>query len=308
MKMEQACRFRTDEAGYMVCARSQGLTADNENNLGYFNSTMTALFEKDGSGPRMGQSILSYAVSEENGGRRDFLIAKSTMRSDIKGRASIFTHAYSMGLDEYARCMETDPSAIYGIDTGDMMTAQSGSQLPPKEAVLRGGFELSVLREKYGLTDERYALLLYNVYQAVAGGGSLALLTQLPLSQTQDMVREVAYCAAMGMLPGLRWRLTCSSAADTRAAICVSSKAGGGGMGIPLCIFDLDDGGRRLEEDPFVAELFRYLASAAPEERTAAAGYAVYFGGAGAAGVCVTGDDRHRISHAEDERWKPAGK
>lgn len=212
MKMEQACRFRTDEAGYMVCARSQGLTADNENNLGYFNSTMTSLFEKDGSGPRMGQSILSYAVSEENGGRRDFLIAKSTMRSDIKGRASIFTHAYFMGLDEYARCMETDPSAIYGIDTGDMMTAQSGSQLPPKETVLRGGFELSVLREKYGLTDERYALLLYNVYQAVAGGGSLALLTQLPLSQTQDMVREVAYCAAMGMLPGLRWRLTCSSA------------------------------------------------------------------------------------------------
>ena len=163
MKMEQACRFRTDEAGYMVCARSQGLTADNENNLGYFNSTMTSLFEKDGSGPRMGQSILSYAVSEENGGRRDFLIAKSTMRSDIKGRASIFTHAYFMGLDEYARCMETDPSAIYGIDTGDMMTAQSGSQLPPKETVLRGGFELSVLREKYGLTDERYALLLYNV-------------------------------------------------------------------------------------------------------------------------------------------------
>lgn len=51
MKMEQACRFRTDEAGYMVCARSQGLTADNENNLGYFNSTMTSLFEKDGSGP-----------------------------------------------------------------------------------------------------------------------------------------------------------------------------------------------------------------------------------------------------------------
>lgn len=114
MKMEQACRFRTDEAGYMVCARSQGLTADNENNLGYFNSTMTSLFEKDGSGPRMGQSILSYAVSEENGGRRDFLIAKSTMRSDIKGRASIFTHAYFMGLDEYARCMETDPSAISG--------------------------------------------------------------------------------------------------------------------------------------------------------------------------------------------------
>ena len=70
MKMEQACRFRTDEAGYMVCARSQGLTADNENNLGYFNSTMTSLFEKDGSGPRMGQSILSYAVSGENGGRR----------------------------------------------------------------------------------------------------------------------------------------------------------------------------------------------------------------------------------------------
>lgn len=69
MKMEQACRFRTDEAGYMVCARSQGLTADNENNLGYFNSTMTSLFEKDGSGPRMGQSILSYAVSEENGGQ-----------------------------------------------------------------------------------------------------------------------------------------------------------------------------------------------------------------------------------------------
>lgn len=28
-----------------------------------------------------------------------------------------------------------------------------------------------------------------------------------------------------------------------------------------------ENGGRRLEEDPFVAELFRYLASAAPEER-----------------------------------------
>ena len=51
------------------------------------------------------------------------------------------------------------------------------------------------------------ALLLYNVYQAVAGGGSLALLTQLPLSQTQDMVQKThtfrayyPYNAAGGIL------------------------------------------------------------------------------------------------------------
>lgn len=268
MKMEQACRFRTDDAGYRVCARSQGLTADNESNLGYFNSTMTSLFEKDGAGPRMGQSILSYAVSEENGCKRDLLIAKSTMRSDIKGRASIFTHAYFMGLDDYICCMETDPAVIYGIDTDDMMTAQAGgSELPVKEASQRDGFDLGTLREKYGLTDERYALLLYNVYQAVAGGGSLALLTQASLNQTQNMVREIAYCVAMGLLPSLRWRLTCSSAADTRAAICVSSKTGGGGIGIPLCTFDMDKPDGRLDEDPFIAEFFRHLASSDDESR-----------------------------------------
>ena len=116
-----------------------------------------------------------------------------------------------------------------------MMTAQSGSQLPPKETVLRGGFELSVLREKYGLTDDRYALLLYNVYQAVAGGGSLA----------------PAYAAAPEPDPGYgagRWLLRGHGHAS-RSALETDVQQRRGYPGGHLCF---QQGRRRRHGDPAV--------------------------------------------------------
>lgn len=272
MKLEQACRFRTDDAGYQICARSPGITGEHERELSYFNSTMSVLFSQSGGQPRMGQSIVHYTRSEDEEGGQFFILARNTMRSDIKGRASIFTHACFAPLDQYQKLVKQDPAAMFSLSVEPMLTAQTGEsrmetldteQMPKRE------LSLSALREKYQLDDARYTRLLTLAWEALTEDASLCIDTVLPPEETETMVQELAFCVACGLLPDLRWKLTCCSAADTRAALCVASREGGKTMGTAELHFALENAVQEEEnerEDAFIHAFFRRIA-ACPEDK-----------------------------------------
>lgn len=273
MKLEQACRFRTDDAGYQICARSPGITGEHERELSYFNSTMSVLFSQSGGQPRMGQSIVHYTRSEDEEGGQFFILARNTMRSDIKGRASIFTHACFAPLDQYQKLVKQDPAAMFSLSVEPMLTAQTGEsrmetldteQMPKRE------LSLSALREKYQLDDARYTRLLTLAWEALTEDASLCIDTVLPTEETETMVQELAFCVACGLLPDLRWKLTCCSAADTRAALCVASREGGKTMGTAELHFALENAVQEEEnerEDAFIHAFFRRIASCPEEKR-----------------------------------------
>lgn len=275
MKLEQACRFRTDDVGYRICARSPGVTGDHERELSYFNSTMSVLFSQSGGQPRMGQSILHYTHSEEGDeGSRFFILARHTMRSDIKGRASIFTHACFAPLEQYRLLAAEDPAALFGLSVEPMLTAQTGeSQLEVRdtETMPRHTLSLGALREKYRLDDGRYARLLALAWEALTEDTSLCIDTQLPPEETETMVQELAFCVACGLLPGLRWKLTCCSATDARATLCVASRDGGKTMGAADAHFALEGTAQDEDEpeDGFVGAFFRRIATCPEDEREA---------------------------------------
>lgn len=262
MLVEQACRFNVAGKGYMVVARSGGFTSGNEGNLGnIFNDVMNPLFAKPG------QSVLTCGISGE-----DAFLACNTMRSDMNGRPTIFTHTYVMNAEVYARQMEREPAAILGVPMAGFLKSQvSGGELEPLELEGAAPMDLTKLGEKYALTPERYSRLLLGAYQAITGNRSLCLRTRRPLEETEQMVRELVYCISQGLLPALRRRLTYSSAGDTRMTVCVSSAAGGGSVGNPELVFGVepDISGSVRPTDEMMANLFRYLGGCPQEERQA---------------------------------------
>lgn len=273
MKVEQACRFRTDDVGYQICARSPGITANHDRELSFFNSTMTALFRQDASVPRMGQSILSCVCSQEEGAEGQFFIlARSTMRTDIKGRPSIFTHARFLELEAYRRWAAQEPGGVFCLSPEPMLTGQTGeSRLDTLESdtLPQQPLSLAELRQRYQLDDDRYGKLLRLACQAITEGGCLCLLTEKPLEETETLVREIAFCIAQGLLPDLRWKLTCCSAGDSRTTLCVSSRQGGKMLGLADYEYDLDTHSPAVPEDAFLDTFFRQVASLEDSAREA---------------------------------------
>lgn len=216
MKVEQACRFRLDE-GYCVFAKTPGLQPSQEEALGdIFNSTMNSLF------PAVGSSILSCASSAQ-----DVFLARNTLRTDVHGRKTMFTHTYVFPKAEYARLMQTEPMTVLGVEMHSMLESQSaGAELPVMELVPTAQAEpVEALFAKYGLDKIRYGRLLLGAYLAITHSTSLQLVTRLPLDQTPAMVRELTLCILEGLMPILKGKLSFSTGPDARMHISVISTA-----------------------------------------------------------------------------------
>lgn len=217
MRVEQACRFRLD-GGYCIFAKSNGFGPTQEKALGdVFNDSMNSIF------PKMGSSILTCAVS-----KTDTFLARNTLRTDIHGRMTIFTHAYVMGSEEYSRLMQEDPRQLLSIPLSSMLDSQSpGVQLDPIELdqPAANTMDLDALFRKYNLTPARYSKLLLGAYEAITSNNSLRLRTDRTIEETDQLVRELTYCVVEGLLPVLKGRVTFSSGADTRMMISVHTAA-----------------------------------------------------------------------------------
>lgn len=270
MRVEQLCRFRTDDVGYRVFAKSPGITQSTEaNHAKFFTSGMDPLFKVNG---RLypGRSVLTFSGAGE-----DFFIGMSTMRSDISSRPSIFHHTYRISTEDYAELMKTDPGAILGIDVSGMFTSQHEVNNSAEN-----DFDLSELncakytedelRSKYNLTNERYANLLVGAYRAVTTGQCLKLITTDGGIDPIAMVKELAYCIAVGMPPAVRRRITLSSAMDTKVAICVSVPNGGEPLGKAAFEYNIDTGalqGKAIQAD--VLNVFLSIADMTADDRSA---------------------------------------
>ena len=216
MKAEQACRFRLDE-GYCVFAKSPGVRPSQENALGdIFNSTMNSIF------PAIGDSILSCALGAE-----DAFLARNTLRTDIHGRKTMFTHTYILPIAEYARLMQEEPMKLLGIELSSLLDSQAaGAEMPAIDLNPTAQADsVETLFAKYNLDKVRYGRLLLGAYLAITGGGSVQLVTRLPLEQTPAMVRELTLCILEGLLPILKGKLTFSTGPDPRMSISVISTA-----------------------------------------------------------------------------------
>ena len=207
MKVEQACRFRLD-VGYRTFDQSEGFGPEQEKELGEaFNDTMNSIF------PRTGASILSCAVKRSN-----VFLARNTLRTDNHGRKTIFTHTYSMTIADYGKLMDTAPEKLLGIPMEQFLEYQTGSPLATLDADMlsSGTMDARQLFEKYNLTSQRYKELLAGAYEAITEGKPLCLKTDLSDDETEQMVREIAYCVVLGLPAALKGRLSFSSGADTR--------------------------------------------------------------------------------------------
>lgn len=267
MKAEQLCRFRTDEAGYTICAKSDGITAENaEHFSNVFNANMNQLFIVDGR-YEFGREVLTYIRNDD-----DFFIAKSTMRTDIEGRPTIFHHAYLFKYEDYKTSMMTDPALMLSIPVAQMYTSEVniGSVAPFEPDFSKANaFNIDELRKKYNLTREKYAKLLIGAYRAVLSGRSLKIVTRLECDATET-IREIAYCIAVGMPPALRGKITVSDAVNAQVAICISVPSGGNAYGTPAYIFDLDRGELSPKESASggVYEIFDMIAGYTVDERS----------------------------------------
>ena len=213
-KIEQACRFRLD-SGYGIAARSEGVVLEHEKAIGdAFNDSMNNLFQE------LGSSILSCTIRG-----RYVLYARNTLRTDIHGRKTIFTHSYVMDQEDYGQILCSCPQQLLGVSMNRLMDSRgSDSELPALEPGDLNGeiLDRDELFEKYGLNDPaRYTLLLTGAYEALSAGRSLRLyLNDMDISPEQT-VRELVFCMTEGLVKYLRRRINFSSGGDTRMSISV---------------------------------------------------------------------------------------
>lgn len=243
MRAEQACRFATKESGYRISAKSPGFQATSGDNLANaFNQSMNGLF------PKLGQSLVSLSIS---GG--DVFLAKLTMRTDIRGRASLFTNAVAVPLDQYRQLMRSKPWVILDYPMWDLLSSQ-----PYTETLVALEIDLSnqpavipqEVMEKYSLTEQDLALFYRQLYSAVFSRGSLCLNTSCSFEEAMELSRDFSVLAVDGLLPTMRESFTFSSGGDTRNLLCVRSGDARGLLnagGVEIFEFSADPGMRGSE-------------------------------------------------------------
>ena len=261
MKLEQACKFRTDQ--YRVCSRSEGFTPEYDSVFDdHLHDTMNTMFAQ------LDQSVLTCVHEREN-----TFLAMSTMRTDVHGRLSMFTNAWLLPGTLYGELVTREPAAFLAAPVDQMMTSFDGNEhIPQAELLLADPNALSIseLRKKYGLSDERYTLLLALAYQAVTEGTSLCLRTTASMRETPRLVREFVYLIDEGLPPMLRRQISFSSGPDTRMTICVRSSDCGRSVNVPDALFTVEAPGRDDTEmpDERTEQLMTALVTATDAERT----------------------------------------
>ena len=259
MKVEQACRFRMD-SGYGISARSPGFDAQQEKVLGeVFNDTMNSVFSE------VGESVLSCTTR----GQYAFW-ARSTLRTDIHSRTTIFTHSYVLPLKDYAAMMEQMPERMLSMPLDRLLNVQTGDgdmeaiEFPAADCQ---PLDTQALFEKYRLTPERYAILLQGAYEAITGNRTLNLFTTQPVEEQDVLARELTLCILDGLLPSMKKMVTFSSGPDPRMRInVIRSKVGLSGDAL---IFGVEDDrltGIRAR-DPLRTQMFRELGRVNREQR-----------------------------------------
>ena len=259
MKIEQACRFRMD-SGYGISARSPGFDAQQEKVLGeVFNDTMNSVFSE------VGESVLSCTTR----GQYAFW-ARSTLRTDIHSRTTIFTHSYVLPLREYAAMMEQMPERVLSVPLDRFMNVQSGDgsmdtvEFPPADCQ---PLDSKTLFEKYRLTPERYAILLQGAYEAITGNRTLNLFTTQSAEEQEILVRELTLCILDGLLPSMKKWVTFSSGPDPRMRInVIRNKIGLSGDALIFGV-ENDQFTSIRSKDPLRTQMFRDLGRATREQR-----------------------------------------
>ena len=212
MKVEQACRFRTAE-GYGITAKTEGFDRSQEKLLAeVFNDSMSPIF------PKLGTSILSCAV---RGGYAFY--SKNTLRTH-ETREAIFTHSYILAAEDYASMMRTMPQRLLAVPASALMDVQTSSEALEQvefPCSIYGELSIDELFIKYQLTSARYSRLLMGAYEAMTSNRSLRLYTKVSVEEREQVVRELTYCIAEGLLPVLKGKVTFSSGSDTRMNISI---------------------------------------------------------------------------------------
>lgn len=254
MKAEQACRFRAQQ-GYGITARSAGITADDDRAMEFFSDVMNPLF------PESGSSVITGAKSGD-----DFLIGKSTMRSDVNGRQAIFTNAYVVKAEAYYKIMLANPAFLLALPIEQLRTMDESISVLPSVEIDDTATPESIdeLRDEYQLSDCcRYGALLRLAYRALLGNSTFSIETAGDFQHTERTIRSVVACIAEGVLPSLLCNLTFSSGHDLRVKICVKSGGRSIGSGKELS-FPLDHPGAKIEshDDDLTVSVFDEIAQA----------------------------------------------
>ena len=260
MKFEQACRFRAS-GGYRITAHTNNITEDNTRHMAVFSDTMNTLFE------RGGDSVMTLAIQEY-----DAMLTVSTMRSDVGGRPAIFSNTFFIPLEDYNWLMEKNPSIILTIpdDVFQVMEIAGLEHLNPVEINenMDPLLYLEDVRNDYQLDKERYATLLTGAVRALTGGGSLCIRANADPYLSMDIVRDMVFCVAKGIIPSLRGQLTWSSALDTRQKVCLNNGGARIGSASMLSFPAYADGTADIGNvDPMTQRVFDAIAGASDEER-----------------------------------------
>lgn len=260
MKFEQACRFRAS-GGYRITAHTNNITEDNTRHMAVFSDTMNTLFE------RGGDSVMTLAIQEH-----DAMLTVSTMRSDVGGRPAIFSNTFFIPLEDYNWLMEKNPSIILTIpdDVFQVMEIAGLEHLNPVE--INENMDplllLEDVRNDYQLDKDRYATLLAGAVRALTGGGSLCIRANADPYLSMDIVRDMVFCVAKGIIPSLRGQLTWSSALDTRQKVCLNNGGARIGSASMLSFPAYADGTADIGDvDPMTRRVFDAIAGASDEER-----------------------------------------
>ncbi len=222
MRYDQACRFSSTESGYKIIARSDGFNENSAKNMtDAFNDTLNRLFGK------MGQSAVSLTKSGN-----EIFFAKLTLRSDVKGRRTLFTNAVAIPVKVCRQALQKNPGWLMNLPYTDLISQQPSVQQMEKMEILDTAMdpesiEARIRQEFRLISQTAFTEFIRLVYEAVTTGSAVCLDTNIAPDATPELVIRYATLISLVLPKSLRQSITFSSLGDTRNMICVNSRGNG---------------------------------------------------------------------------------